>query len=316
MFLKDLSDYSVQSLRIFSYVASMGSVAEAAEALKLLQPAVSLQISNLEKQLGFSLFERSGRRNVLTARGQDLFEKLLPMLERLELLLVDAKEEENITKPKLFLASVEGVGEFWLLNRFQDFRQKNENSRLFLEILDNEVIVERLMTGRVDLAITTKKVEHSNIVSELLMNEELVPVGHQKHIDHLEKVLQKKGEHQRYWEEVNWIGYGDSFSRESWAKSWIEAQGTKISRKFKYRHLVNSYVVIRRLLKDGMGVCVAPKHAVEDLIKSGELATLESKQYPSLSNKLYISYRQQSLSRISKEFHEWILKVAAKYSKN
>ncbi len=315
MFLKDLSDYSIQSLRIFSYVASMGSVAEAAEALTLSQPAVSLQISNLEKQLGFSLFERSGRRNVLTARGQDLFEKLLPMLERLELLLVDVKEEENITKPKLFLASVEGVGEFWLLNRFQDFRKQHPNSRLFLEILENEVIVERLMTGRVDLAITTKPIQNSNIVSVLLMNEELLPVGHKKDIDHLLEVLKNKDSYDRYWEEVNWIGYGDSFSRESWAQSWIEAQGTAIQRKFKYRHLVNSYVVIRKLLQEGMGVCVAPKHAVEDLIEIGELSVLETKEYPPLTNQLYISYRQQSLSRISKEFHEWILKVAAKYSK-
>lgn len=293
----------------------MGSVAEAAEALSLSQPAVSLQISNLEKHLGFSLFERSGRKNVLTSRGQDLFEKLLPMLERLELLLSDAKEEENITKPKLFLASVEGIGEFWLLNRFQDFREKNENSRLFLEILEGEVIEERLITGRVDMGITGKKVEHTNIVSQLLMEEELVPVGHKKDIEHLEEVLRTKDSFKRYWEEINWIGYGDSYTRETWAQSWIESQGTAINSKFKYRHLVNSFVVIRKLLKDGMGVCVAPRHAVEDLIESGELSALESKDYPPLINQLYISFRQQSLSRISKEFHEWILEAAADYSK-
>jgi DNA-binding transcriptional LysR family regulator len=313
MFLKDLADYSVQGLRIFCYVASMGSVAQAAEALGLSQPAVSLQISNLEKALGFSLFERSGRRNVLTVRGQDLYEKLLPQLERLELLLLDAVEEESLSKPKLRLASVEGVGEFWLLNRFRDFRKQSESSRLFLEIIDNDIIMDRLSTGRVDIAITTRKVEAPGIVSELLMNEDLVPVGHEDDIKHLRNVLENQGKYKRYWEQINWIGYGDSFSEETWAQKWIESRGTVINRRFKYRHLVNSYLVIRKLLGERMGVCVAPKHIVEDLLSSGVLSSLDSEEFPPLRNQLYISYRQQSMSRVTKEFHSWILEAAKEY---
>lgn len=312
MFLKDLSDYSLQSLRIFSYVASMGSVAEAAMALGLSQPAVSLQINNLEKQLEFSLFERSGRRNVLTARGQDLYQKILPLLERLELLLVDAREEEHLTKPKIYLASVEGVGEFWLLNRFNDFRNDHPESRLFLELLDNDLIVERLHTGRVDVAITTKKIEDPNTVSEMLMDEKLVPVGTKSEIDNLKKIMEEAKPGERYWEKISWVGYGDSYSTETWALKWLEQMGTVIDRRFKYRHKVNSYVVIRKLLQDGMGVCVAPLHTVSDLIDSGDLVALDSKKYPSLSNRLYISYRQQSLSRVNKDFKDWIKKAAAK----
>ncbi|MEO5666615.1 MAG: LysR family transcriptional regulator [Bdellovibrionota bacterium] len=316
MFLKDLADYSIQSLRIFAYVSSMGSVAEAAEALKLSQPAVSLQISNLERQLGFSLFERSGRRNVLTGRGQDLYQKLLPLLERLEILMVDVREEENLTKPKLFLSSVEGVGEFWLLNRFKDFRSKNPESRLFLEVQDNDIIIERLLTGRADLVITTKKIEHPGTVSELLMEEKLVPVGRKKDIEALKTIIEKAKDGERFWEKISWIGYGDSFSTETWALRWLEQMGTVIDRRFKYRHQVNSYVVIRRLLIDAMGICVAPLHTVEDLIESGELSSLESKKFPALGNKLYISYRQQALSRIGIEFRDWIKDAARSYEKN
>jgi DNA-binding transcriptional LysR family regulator len=311
MFLKDLAEYSLQSLRIFTYVSSMGSVAEAAEALGLSQPAVSLQISNLEKHLGFSLFERSGRRNVLTGRGQDLYQKLLPLLERLELLLVDAREEEHLTKPKLLLGSVEGIGEFWLLNRFKDFRNTHPESRLFLEIFDNDVLVERLLTGRVDMAITTKKTEVGHIVSELLMEEKLVPVGRKEDIEHLSKVIESAKAGERYWEKISWIGYGDSFSTETWALRWLEQLGTVVDRRFRYQHQVNSYVIIRKMLLNGMGVCVAPLHTVEDLISRGDLVALESKKYPALKNSLYISYRQQSLSRLGKDFRDWIKEQSA-----
>jgi len=312
MFLKDLSEYSLQSLRVFTYVSSMGSVSEAAEALQLSQPAVSLQISNLEKQLGFSLFERSGRRNVLTARGQDLHQKVLPLLERLELLLGDAREEEHLIKPKITLASVEGIGEFWLLNRFNDFRSAHKESRLFLDVLDNDLIEERLKTGRVDLAITTKKIEEPNTVSEVLMDEKLVPVGRKEDIDHLKKVLDEAKPGERFWEKISWIGYGDSFSSETWALRWLEQIGAVIDRRFKYQHQVNSYVVIRKLLRNGMGVCVAPLHTVADLLEKGELVALDSKKFPHLSNRLYISYRQQSLSRMNKDFKDWIKEAAIK----
>jgi len=310
MFLKDLSDYSIQSLRIFTYVSSMGSVAEAAEALKLSQPAVSLQISNLEKQIGFPLFERSGRRNVLTARGQDLYQKLLPMLERLEQLMVDVRDEEHVTRPKLLLGSIEGVGEYWFARRFHEFLESHEGARLFMDVADNDVLEERLFTGRVSLVITTKKVERPGVLSQVFMDEELVPVGSKALIKKLQESIEKTKKGERFWEQTSWIGYGDSYSADSWTLRWLESLGTVIDRRFKYRHQANSYAVIRQLLIDEVGICVAPKHTVEDELKSGELASLESRKYPALKNRLYISYREEGLSRVATEFKDWILKQA------
>jgi DNA-binding transcriptional LysR family regulator len=313
MFLKDLSEYSIQSLRIFAYVASMGSVAEAADALRLSQPAVSLQISNLEKHLGFPLFERSGRRNVLTVRGQELYQKLLPMLEQLEQLLVDIREEENVTRPKLFMGSVEGVGEYWFSRHFHEFLQEHEGARLFLDIGDNDALEERLMTGRVNLVVTTKKVEYPGVISVVLMDEKLVPVGTKKIVKKFQETLEKSKKGERYWEQISWIGYGDSYSTETWAQRWLESIGTTIDRRFKYRHQANSYAVIRHLLLDEVGLCVAPKHTVEEEIKSGKLAALESRKYPALENRLYISWREQGLTKTATDFKDWLLQTAAEY---
>ncbi len=310
MFLKDLSDFSLQGLRVFSYVASMGSVAEAAEALDLSQPAVSLQISNLEKQCGFPLFERSGRRNVLTTRGQDFYQKILPVLEQLEQIILDSKDVDSAKRPKLFVGSVEGIGEYWLLKRFNDFVEKHDGVRMFLEIADSDVLHSRLMTGREVLVITPKKIEEAGIVSQVLMNEKFVPVGRKDRIEELTALLTKKSE--RYWENVPWIGYGDSISAESWATRWLENVGTLVNRRFKYRHTCNSYAVIKNLLKDGSGVCVMPRHVVVDEIEDQSLCALDSKKYPALQNTMYVAWRSHSLTKIHEIFRDWIVELAAK----
>ena len=58
--------------RTFVTVAELGSVSKAAMRLHVAQPALSRQISNLEQELGLKLFDRVGRRLVLTGEGEQL----------------------------------------------------------------------------------------------------------------------------------------------------------------------------------------------------------------------------------------------------
>ena len=58
--------------RTFVTVAELGTVSRAAMHLRIAQPAFSRQIGNLEQELGLRLFDRVGRRLVLTGEGEQL----------------------------------------------------------------------------------------------------------------------------------------------------------------------------------------------------------------------------------------------------
>jgi DNA-binding transcriptional LysR family regulator len=60
----------LKRLSTFALVAEQGTVSKAAQVLRITQPALSRQISSLEHDLGFPLFERVGRRLLLTPRGE------------------------------------------------------------------------------------------------------------------------------------------------------------------------------------------------------------------------------------------------------
>jgi len=307
MLLSELADYSLQGLRYFSVVASKGSVADAAKLLNVSQPAVTLQIQNLEKHLGFSLFERSGRRNVLTARGTNLFVKMLPQLEKLNVILIDAKYEEQTLRPRLYIGTVQGVGEYWLSSMLADFSKIQKDYRIFLEFEETAVLDDRLLTGQVSLVVSPKKVEEEVVVSEPLMEERLIPIGHQAVIDRLDKALKDRSKNPRFWESFDWIGYGTSTNSDPWAQRWLEGAGVFLDRRFRFTHVINSFEVIKKMLVSGHGVAVVPEHTCETELKSGALVSLETKKYPALKNILYLCYRQDSLTNPQIEFKDWLL---------
>jgi len=74
----------IKPLRAFCQLARLGSVSRAAEALFLSQPAVTLQLQALARDMGVPLFERSGRRFSLTREGELLYELARPLIEGLD----------------------------------------------------------------------------------------------------------------------------------------------------------------------------------------------------------------------------------------
>src|SRR6266851_2652970 len=71
---------NLDQLMTFATVAELGSFSAAADRLNLSQPAVSMQIRQLERRLGVALLERIGRRAQPTAAGREL----LPHISRID----------------------------------------------------------------------------------------------------------------------------------------------------------------------------------------------------------------------------------------
>ncbi|MBD9661478.1 MULTISPECIES: LysR family transcriptional regulator [unclassified Pantoea] len=114
--------YSPESLEAFVQTVASGSFSAAARALSKSQSTISNAIANLEDDLGFTLFDRSGRNPILTEHGQRAFaqvQQILAASQRLDELAVRLSQG---VEPRLSLA----ISDFWqadhhenLLNRFE-----------------------------------------------------------------------------------------------------------------------------------------------------------------------------------------------------
>lgn len=148
---------NLHALRIFTKIASLKSVTKAAEALSLSQPAVTIQLRNLEKETGLKLIETKGRGIKLTKHGEFLFlhaEKLFDMENDIENKLIQIRngelEELRISAtfvPANFLLPV------WLAKFKKKFPLINVN----LSIGNSDQAIGKLLHYESDIAFVVKE---------------------------------------------------------------------------------------------------------------------------------------------------------------
>ena len=113
---------SLNGLKFFYYVATYGSVTQAASKLFITQSAVSKQIKNLEESLEKALFARVGKNLVLTADGEVLFACCQQAFSRLDDCLNEIKSQQNQQK-QLVLSCEPTISMKWLIPRLAQFNQ-------------------------------------------------------------------------------------------------------------------------------------------------------------------------------------------------
>jgi DNA-binding transcriptional LysR family regulator len=144
----------LKPLRAFCQVARLGSVSRAAEALFLSQPAVTLQLQALERELGQALFERIGRRFSLTHEGQVLYELARPLVEGLDGLDGEFRSRlKGLQAGELHVAAGSSTILYLLPALVQAFRAQHPEVQLVLHNVTGKDGLGLLRSDGVDLAV-------------------------------------------------------------------------------------------------------------------------------------------------------------------
>lgn len=144
----------LKPLRAFCQVARLGSISRAAEALFLSQPAVTLQVQALERELGQPLFERIGRRFSLTREGQLLYELARPLVEGLDGLDAEFRNRiKGLQAGELHVAAGTSTILYLLPPLVQAFREQHPEVQLVLHNVTGQDGLGLLRSDGVDLAV-------------------------------------------------------------------------------------------------------------------------------------------------------------------
>ncbi|MDZ4046957.1 MAG: LysR family transcriptional regulator [Pseudoxanthomonas sp.] len=144
----------LKPVRAFCQVARLGSVTRAAEALFLSQPAVTLQVQALERELGTPLFERIGRRFSLTREGQLLYDLARPLVEGLDGLEAEFRSKiKGLKAGELHVAAGSSTILYLLPTLVQAFREQHPEVQLVLHNVTGQDGLGLLRSDGVDLAV-------------------------------------------------------------------------------------------------------------------------------------------------------------------
>jgi DNA-binding transcriptional LysR family regulator len=169
-------------LRVFRIVAEELSFTRAAERLFLTQPAVTMQIKNLEEELGQRLFDRTGQRIVLTPAGRVLDD----YAKRIAALCTDAERDlaalKGETRGRLALGASTTIAQYLLPRLAGEFLATFPAIQLSIISGNTSDIVAALAEGRIALGLIEGPPGRSDVKCEAFVEDEIelvVPPAHE-----------------------------------------------------------------------------------------------------------------------------------------
>ena len=173
----------LKQLRAFCAVAKSGKMTDAAEELYLSQPAISLQVRALERELDTVLFERHGPRINLTREGQELHEMARPLVESLETLNArfNRRMKGDLDSGQVVIAAGESTIIYLLPRLVQHFRERYPNIHVQLKNVTGRDGLAMIRDDEVDLAIGSMLDVPSDIAYQPIYSYApalIMPLGH------------------------------------------------------------------------------------------------------------------------------------------
>lgn len=171
---------TLRQLKIFETVARHGSISRAAGELLLTQPAVSMQIKQLEDQIGLKLVELVAKRMVLTEAGQELRSHAAQIWAQTVEMSEAMEEFRGLERGLLRLTAV-STATYFLPTVIGAFTTRYPGVRISLSVVNREAALAAIAENRTDLAITGQPPEDSLVAAQHFMDNPLVviaPYGH------------------------------------------------------------------------------------------------------------------------------------------
>jgi DNA-binding transcriptional LysR family regulator len=147
-----MKNATFRQLRVFSEVARQLSFTQAAQTLHLTPPAVTMQVRELEKHIGFALFDRSGRSVALTTVGEYMLvyaRKMLATLKDAQ----DAVARLQQLEVGLLTIGMVSTAKYFLPRLLAEFRKQHPGIDIRLAVGNSEQLVQMLHNNEVDIAI-------------------------------------------------------------------------------------------------------------------------------------------------------------------
>jgi DNA-binding transcriptional LysR family regulator len=170
-------DLPLASLRSLEAVARHGSFSRAAAEMRLTQPAVSMQVRQVEERLGVSLIERVGKRAFPTEAGAILLAHAERAFHELQTGVERVQELRGIVAGRVRLGTSASISVYLLPPLLRRFRARFPDTELVIVTGNAPEIAKALVDNELDLGVVSLPVRHRELVVSPFFKDDLVAVA-------------------------------------------------------------------------------------------------------------------------------------------
>jgi len=154
---------SLRQLRYFSTVARTGHFGAAAEQCAVTQPALSMQIQELEKELGLQLLERGRKGVALTVGGREIADRAARVLADVRDLVDSARHLSGCFSGPFRFGAIPSIAPYLLPQLLPLIRARHPELDLHLRETQTHRLLEELVDGDLDLVLLALPVQHPGV---------------------------------------------------------------------------------------------------------------------------------------------------------
>jgi len=298
---------NLHHLRIFYAVAQRQSVTAAAAELLLSQPAVSVQLKALERELGLSLFERGGPKLRLTQAGEVLHRAAVSMLSAKDEAERAINELRGGSKGRLILGAGTTGGMYVLPRVIQAYKRLWSETEILLHVGTTDQILDKLAQNVLDMGLVGGPVEDRRFVVEAVCGDELVLIAAPSHpIAALGKVA------------LSDLG-GTPFivpETGSRTRQLVEKKLREAGVPLVIAMQLPGTEGVKRAVEAGLGVGMVSRYAVESEVQTGVLRRIPIEGWQLRRSMNLVHRAQKYFSPVGLRFREFALAYGAQHLDN
>lgn len=253
----------IRQLRAFLAIAELGTFTAGARRVHVTQAAISMQIRQLENELGAKLFIRAPRRVMLTEAGEQLLHRARHILRDHDAAVDEIAELAGAERGRLRLGSASAMVTTDVLPKLlKDVRKQHQAAEVTVASGTSEALVQQILAGELDVAFVSLPVEARGISTERLSQDQLVAIASPRHR------LAKQRTISAYTLAGEKLILGE---RGGNTRRLIDQFFAQAGVTLHVSMELSRQTAIRRMVEEDMGVGIVPLQTVGDAVERGRL---------------------------------------------
>ncbi len=291
-----------RQLKVFAAVAKHNGFTRAAEELHLSQPAVSMQVKQLEEHVGLPLFEQVGKTIFLTEAGHEMYHYACEIARQLK----EAEEVigalKGVQRGRLDI-SVASTANHFGTKLLAAFSHKHPSITIKLDVTNRETLLSQLANNEKDLVIMGKPPNRTGLEAKPFMENPLVVVAYADHPWANEKNIAPE----RLCERTFVVR-----ERGSGTRQLMERFFESLDIPFEPGMEMTSNEAIKQAVEAGLGLAVVSIHTLALELETKRLTVLDVQGFPIMRYWYLVHPPSKRLSPVAKAFYEFVLDKAEK----
>jgi len=253
----------IRQLRAFVAIAESGTFTAGALRVHVTQAAISMQIRQLETEIGAKVFVRAPRHVILTEAGEQLLRRARHILREHDAALDEIAELAGAERGRLRIGSASAmVLTEQLPAILKELRKQHPAAEIAVTSGTSEVLVDQILAGEVDIAFVSLPVDVRGIKTERLSEDQLVAIASPRH------KLAKQRTVSAYTLAGERLILGE---RGGNTRRLIDLFFAQAGVTLRVAMELSRQQAIRRMVEEDMGVGIVPLQSVKEEVEKGKL---------------------------------------------